>query len=366
MLKKVHLLLLKTYIYMSKNLKKREIKYSEAIAEAHVLSLKKNPKAFIMGPGVADITGIFGTTKPATECFGPTRVFDTPTSENTLTGLGVGAAVLGMHPVLVHARNDFVLLTLDQIANQAAKWSYMSGGAYKVPLLIRAIIGRGWGQGAQHSQSLQSIFMHFPGLQVIMPVTPYDAKGMILAAMESEKPVLCLEHRWLYDKIGQVPENYYLSTIGKGRIARRGKDITIVAISQMVLEAEAASAELEKAGIDAEIIDLRSLRPLDTDLIIKSVKKTRRLMVCDTSWKSAGASAEILALVSELAHNALISPPVRVTSTDTPTPFAQSLEASFYPNSKVIVNTAINMLNGKSTPPSSKDIQITKPFSGPF
>lgn len=351
---------------MSENNDKREIKYSEAIAEAHVQSMEKDSSVFIMGPGVADITGIFGTTKPAVERFGSTRVFNTPTSENTLTGIGVGAAVLGMHPVLVHARNDFVLLTLDQIANQAAKWSYMSGGAYRVPFLIRAIIGRGWGQGSQHSQSLQSIFMHFPGLQVIMPVTPYDAKGMILAAMESDKPVLCLEHRWLYDKTGQVPKNYYTSLIGKGRVVRTGNDITIVGISQMVLEVEAAAVELEKDGISVEIIDLRSLRPLDSELIIDSVKKTKRLIVCDTSWKNAGASAEILALVSELAHGTLISPPVRVTNADTSTPFAPNLEANFYPNAKTIANTALNMINGKDISPSTQEVSGTKHFSGPF
>jgi len=353
---------------MSKNQNKREIKYNEAIAEAHVQSLEKDPSVFIMGPGVADITGIFGTTKLAAERFGPTRVFDTPTSENTLTGIGVGAAALGMRPVLVHARNDFVLLTLDQIVNQAAKWSYMSGGAYKVPFLIRAIVGRGWGQGAQHSQSLQSILMHFPGLQVIMPVTPYDVKGMILAAMESDKPTICLEHRWLYDKSGLVPEEYYTVPIGRGRIARKGTDVTIVGISQAVLDAEAAAIELEKEGISVEVIDLRSLRPLDTDIIINSVKKTKRLVVCDTSWKRAGASAEILATVAELAHGTLIVPPVRLANADTPTPFTSALEALFYPNMNTIINTVHDIMHSTSVSPSPHGISDAdaKPFSGPF
>ena len=353
---------------MSKNQNSREIKYSEAIAEAHIQSLEKNPDAFIMGPGIADVTGIFGTTKPAAERFGPTRVFDTPTSENTLTGMGVGAAILGMHPVLVHARNDFVLLTLDQIVNQAAKWSYMSGGAYKVPLLIRAIVGRGWGQGAQHSQSLQSILMHFPGLQVIMPVTPYDAKGMILAAMEGDMPTICLEHRWLYDKSGPVPEEYYTVPIGKGRIAREGADVTIVGISQTVLDAEAAAVELEKEGISAEIVDLRSLRPLDTDIIINSVKKTKRLVVCDTSWKRAGASAEILATVAELAHDILVSPPIRITNAETPTPCTSALESLFYPSVGTIINIVRNMMQvANGIPMSHKTSSVdTKPFSGPF
>ena len=343
----------------------RQLKYKEAIAEAHVISLERDPGVFIMGPGIADITGIFGTTKPAAERFGPTRVFDTPTSENTLTGLGVGAAVVGMHPVLVHARNDFILLTLDQIINQASKWSYMSGGAYRVPFLIRAIIGKGWGQGSQHSQSLQSIFMHFPGLQVIMPVTPYDAKGMILAAMESDCPTICLEHRWLYDREGSVPEGYYITPIGKGHIVREGSDVSIIAISQMVLEAETAAVELAKEGINAEVIDLRSLRPLDISLIINSVKKTKRLVVCDTSWKMAGASAEVLATVAELAHGTLIAPPVRITNADTPTPCTPSLEAIFYPNADIIINAVRNMMGSKI---DSKTISNPnhKLFSGPF
>ena len=329
-------------------------------------SLEKYPNTFIMGPGVADTTGIFGTTKPAAEHFGPLRVFDTPTSENTLTGIGIGAAVVGMRPVLVHARNDFLFLTLDQIINQGSKWSYMSGGVLKVPFLIRAIIGRGWGQGSQHSQSLQALFMHFPGLQIIMPVTPHDAKGMILSAMESDRPTICLEHRWLYDKTGNVPPEYYTVPIGKGRIVREGKDITIVALSQMVLDAEAAALELEKDGISVEIIDLRSLRPLDTDIILNSVKKTKRLIVCDTDWKTAGASAEILALVSELAHGTLIAPPVRIGNADTPTPCTQALEALYYPNADTIVSAARDTMGVSSVPRQPISDVSHKPFSGPF
>ena len=347
--------------------KERIIKYREAVNEAHRQSLDKFKEAFIMGVGVADATGVFGTTKGLGAIFGE-RVFDTPMSENTLTGIGVGAAITGMRPVLVHTRNDFLLLTMDQIVNHAAKWRYMSGGAFAVPFLIRAIIGRGWGQAAQHSQSLQSLFMHFPGLQVIMPVTPYDAKGMILAAMESDKPTICLEHRWLHDKSGLVPKKYYTVPIGKGRTAREGKDLTIVAISEMVLEAEVAAIELEKEGISVEIIDLRSLRPLDTELILNSVKKTKRLVVCDTSWKMAGASAEILALVSEQAHSTLVAPPVRIALEDTPTPCSPALEALFYPNPETIIKTVRAMMKGKQQFSKTKDASRfhPKPFTGPF
>lgn len=348
--------------------KNRILKYAEAIREAHIQSLDKFPEAFIMGVGVADETGIFGTTKGLAQRFSNKRVFDTPMSENTLSGLAAGSAATGMRPVLVHARNDFLLLTLDQVANQAAKWSYMSGGAYKMPFLIRAIIGRGWGQGAQHSQSLQSVFMYFPGLQVIMPTTPYDAKGMILSAMESDKPTICLEHRWLYEKAGPVPEEYYTVPIGKGRIARKGTDITIVGVSHAVIDAERASVELEREGISVEIIDLRSLRPLDVDIIVNSVKKTKRLVICDTGWKSAGASAEILATVAELAHGVLIAPPVRIANADTPTPFAPNLESIFYPSIEDITNTVRNLVRGtvKVVKSNTRLKPTGKPFSGPF
>lgn len=347
----------------------RIIKYAQAIDEAHVQSLEKFPEAFVMGVGVADATGIFGTTKAVTQKFGntnPPRVFDTPMSENTLTGMAVGAAITGMRPVLVHARNDFLLLTMDQIANHAAKWRYMSGGEFTTPFLIRAIVGRGWGQAAQHSQSLQSLFMHFPGLQVIMPVTAYDAKGLILAAMESDKTTICIEHRWLHEKAGPVPEEYYTIPLGKGRVVREGKDVTIVAISEMVLEAETAAGELEKEGISIEIIDPRTLRPLDTELILQSVKKTGRLVVCDTSWATAGASAEILAVVAEGAHGALKSAPKRITILDTPTPCSPALEAVFYPNPKMIVDAVRGMISGKDSREKHETDTSTKQFSGAF
>src|SRR3989338_1228846 len=230
----------------------RDIKYSQAISEALVQSMANDPTIFIYGVGAADPTGIFGTTREAALKFGPSRVMDMPMSENTLTGIGVGAAMSGLRPVLVHARNDFLLLTMDQIVNHAAKWRYMSGGQFSVPLLIRAIIGRGWGQAAQHSQSLQALFAHIPGLQVIMPATPYDAKGLLISSLKSDRTTICLEHRWLYDKTGSVPEEIYEVPFGKGAIVRTGKDITLVAISHMLLEAKIAADMLAKENIDVE------------------------------------------------------------------------------------------------------------------
>ncbi|MBI2915556.1 MAG: alpha-ketoacid dehydrogenase subunit beta [Elusimicrobia bacterium] len=300
--------------------------------------------------------------------FGIPRVFDTPLSENTLTGIGVGAAICGMRPVLVHARNDFLLLTMDQIVNHAAKWKYMAGGKLSVPFLIRAIIGRGWGQAAQHSQSLQALFAHVPGLQVIMPSSPYDAKGLILESLQNDLTTVCIEHRWLYDKSGPVPEEFYTIPMGKGNLVKKGKDVTVVAISHMVLEAKTAALECEQEKIDLEIIDPRSLRPLDEDLICQSVKKTGRLIVADTGWKRCGLSAEIAALVAENCLRDLKQPVVRITLADTPTPCSSVLENAYYPTAKNIVHAAKNLVHGNS---GAKDEVVAsqkteKEFSGPF
>jgi len=259
-----------------------EGRYREAIDEATRQAMAKDERIVVLGVGVDDAKGIFGTTRGAFEQFGSARVFDTPLSEAALTGICVGAAMRGLHPVLVHARNDFLLLTMDQIVNNAAKWRYMSGGKLHVPFTIRAIIGRGWGQAAQHSQSLQAMFAHVPGLQVIMPATPGDAKGLLMTAYSTDSPVLCLEHRWLYETSGPVPEEPYYLPIGTATVVRDGSDVTIVAVSHMVVEALQAAEILAAAGIEAEIVDPRSLRPLDSDLICRSVAKTGRLVIADT------------------------------------------------------------------------------------
>lgn len=347
----------------------REIKYNQAISEAHVQSLERDPNAFIMGVGVDDPKGIFGTTFEAHKKFGK-RVFDTPMSENTLTGIGVGSGMCGMRPVLVHARNDFLLLTMDQIVNHAAKWKYMAGGKLSAPFLIRAIIGRGWGQAAQHSQSLQALFAHIPGLQVIMPSSPYDVKGLILGAMQSDRTTVCIEHRWLYEKTGPVPEEHYTIPFGKGQVVRQGKDVTLVAISHMVLEGKTAAEECAKENIDVELIDPRSLRPLDEDLILQSVKKTGRLVVADTAWKTGGLTAEIAALAAEKAFEFLKAPILRIALPDTPTPCSPALETAYYPTAKELVRAIKKLVKGKSEEkaeiPTGLKPAKEKEFSGPF
>lgn len=346
----------------------RQLTMADAIAEATCLALEANPNVFVMGVGVDDPTGIFGTTKAPHQRFGDARVFDTPLAENTTTGVAIGAAIMGMRPILVHARCDFLYLTLDQIANHAAKWSYMSGGAMKAPIVIRAVIGRGWGQAAQHSQSLQAIIAHIPGINVLMPATARDAKGLLLSALESDHPTVMIEHRWVHGLKDDVPEERYLIPIGEARIDRVGDDLTIVAVSQMVHEARKAADRLASDGINAEVIDLRSIRPWDDRCVLESVRKTGRLIIADTSWAQFGISAEIAAVVSERLFGQLKAPVARLGLPATPTPCAPELELAYYPNADRLVQLAHTLCErapGASTRDNEGDPH-KKQFAGHF
>lgn len=323
----------------------RVITYREAVREALAQALERDARVFVMGQGVDDPGGVFGTTRDLHRRFGRQRVFDTPIAENGITGIGIGAGLAGMRPIVVHMRMDFLPMAMDQIANHAAKWRYMFGGRVSVPVTIRCIIGRGWGSAAQHSQSLQAIFMHFPGLKVVMPSTPYDAKGLLLASIADENPVIFIEHRWLYDHRGHVPEEEYLIPIGRGVVRREGRDATVVGVSFMAFEALRAAEALAKEGVDVEVVDLRSLSPLDRDLVFDSVKKTGRLVVADTGWKTCGAGAEIAASVSGEVFAYLKAPVKRIATADTPTPSSYSLEEAFYPDSSDIVTAVRELLS---------------------
>lgn len=342
----------------------RIIKYVEALNEAVSQMMEIDDSIFVFGEGVDYDGGIFGSTGGLQKKFGKERVFDTPLSEDVLTGVCVGAAIAGMRPILVHARTDFLMLTMNQLVNHAAKWPYMCGG--DVPILIRAIVGRGWGQGAQHSQSLQALFAHIPGLRVITPVSPLDAKGLIISALKGKNPVISIEHRWLYDKIGNVPEDIYEIPIGKGRIVKEGNDVTIVAISQMVLEALEAANDLQDRGIDAEVIDLRTVRPIDSRIICDSVKKTGRLVIADTGWKACGISAEVAAIAAENVADFLKANVARITLPDTPTPSSYILEKEYYPGSNTIVAAVLKMLNLDYFNDSLIVNQTMENFKGPF
>lgn len=315
----------------------RTIPYHAAILEATAGLMEENPSVYIMGLGVPDPKGIFGTTLGLQERFGPDRVFDMPTSENGMTGIAIGSAIGGMRPIITHQRVDFFLLALDQLVNNAAKWHYMFGEKMHVPLVIRLIIGRGWGQGPQHSQSLQSIFAHFPGLKVVMPTTPYDAKGLLISSIRDNNPVIFLEHRWLHGIKGEVPKSLYEVPIGKAHKMRTGNDVTIVSLSHMTLEAVKGAEIVEKEeGISVEVIDLRSIRPFDKEMILKSVQKTGRLLVCDPDWKTGGFSTEIITTVVEEALFDLKVPPKRVAYPDRPLASSWSLANHFYPTKETI------------------------------
>jgi acetoin:2,6-dichlorophenolindophenol oxidoreductase subunit beta len=324
---------------------KRNISYAEAIREALDQSLSNDPRFFVMGQGVDDPNGMFGTTIGLQKKHGRDRVFDTPLSENALTGIAVGAAISGSRTFYMHNRPDFLLLAMDQIVNHASKWSYMFGGHVKVPLVIWACVGRGWGSAAQHSQALHGLFMHIPGLKIVMPSTAYDAKGLYLTAIADGGPVLIFEHRLLLEQTGLVPEKMYSIPFGKGVVRRKGKAATIVGISYMAIEALRAAEKLADEGIDVEVIDLRTIKPLDEEIILNSVKKTGRLLIADTGWKTGGVSAEIAALVAEKGFTYLKKRIARVASPDAPTPAGHILESKFYPGPEDIIKAVKELLS---------------------
>jgi pyruvate dehydrogenase E1 component beta subunit len=348
----------------------RQITFAQALNEAVDQAMAVDPHVFIMGLGVPDPKGIFGSTLGLDKKYGAERVLDMPTSENGMTGVCIGAALAGMRPILTHQRLDFALLSMEQIVNQAANWHYMFGGKMKVPLVIRMIIGRGWGQGPQHSQSLQGWFAHIPGLKVVMPTTPYDAKGLLLASIADNNPVIFLEHRWLYGIKGPVPENLYHVPLGKARIIREGRNVTLVATSYMTLEALRAADLLMSEGIQAEVIDVRSLRPIDYETIIGSVRKTGRLVVADTGWKTVGFAAEVVAQAAENVLGELKAAPVRVSIPDSPAPTSPALAAHYYPRAVHIVAAVKKMLGqdgGSITEKLSQPLDVPdKLFAGPF
>ena len=344
-----------------------ELTYCEAINKALYIEMEADPNVFVYGIGVPDKVKIFGTTAGLLERFGSRRCFDTPLSEDAMTGLALGAAVSGLRPVHVHIRVDFLLLALNQLVNMISSFTYGSGGSVPVPLVIRAIIGRGWGQGYQHSKSLISYFTHIPGLIVIAPSSPSDALGLLRASIQSNSPVIFLEHRWLYWAKEEISDEFPIIEIGRGKILKKGKDITIVAISWMVAESMQAANILGKIGIDVEVIDPRTLRPLDLDLILNSVSKTKRVLVADCDWINSGFSAEILSVVSENLLDRLIATPVRIGFSDAPCPTVRILEDEFYPNAGKIVNLVEKMFDREITNfEGVKFYTHENKFKGPF
>jgi acetoin:2,6-dichlorophenolindophenol oxidoreductase subunit beta len=318
----------------------RQLKFAEAIHEAIDICLERDRSTYLMGLGVPDPIGVFGTTTGLQEKYGKKRVLDMPVAENAMTGVALGSCLVGMRPIMTHMRLEFAMTAMDQICNQAAKWHYMFGGQSKVPLTIRMLIGRGWGQGPQHSQSLHAWFAHVPGLKVVMPSTPYDAKGLLIASIEDDNPVVFFEHRWLHNIHGPVPEGHYTVPIGEPRIVTEGGDVTIVAASYATIEAIKAARELARDGIKAEVIDLRTIVPRKDAAILESVRKTGRLVVVDQGTLTGGFAGEIVARVTEEAFDALRAAPIRVTLPDIPTPTTRALSNYYYPTPGHIVAAA--------------------------
>ena len=350
----------------------RTLTYAQAINEATVECMAADDRVYIVGLGVPSPTGVFGTTIGLIERFGPERVFDMPASENAMTGVVLGTGLTGMRPILVHIRVDFAILSIEPLVNQVAKWHYMYGGKMKAPLTVRMIIGRGWGQGPQHSQSLQAWFAHVPGLKVVMPTTPRDVKGMLISAVEDDAPVIVLEHRWLYNVSGAVPEGRYEVPLDRARLARAGSDITIAATSYMTLEALRAADLLSEVGIEAEILDLRCLSPIDGGALLASIRKTENLIVADTGHTKFGVGAEVVSCAVEGAYDALRSAPRRIGLPHVPTPTTPALATHYYPRALNIAQLALEMLGSNRTlpsPSSNEDTWRDQPdpnFTGPY
>lgn len=349
----------------------RVLKFFEAIREGMDLCLEKDASVYVIGLGVPDPKGIFGTTLGLAEKYGPHRVLDMPTSENGMTGVAIGSALVGMRPILTHQRIDFAILAMEQIVNQAAKWHYMFGGRMRVPLVIRMIIGRGWGQGPQHSQSLHAWFAHVPGLKVVMPATPQDAKGLLISSIEDDNPVIFIEHRWLYNIQGPVSPGILRIPLGAAQILKEGKDVTLISSSYMTWEALRAAEELSQENISAEVVDLRTLKPLDWETVLGSVRKTGRLVVADHGWKTAGFGAEVVARAAEEAWQALRCSPVRIALPDLPAPSSPALSKFYYPGSFHIASAVKKMLGMVSTGERTLDggLPTDVPdasFRGPF
>lgn len=345
----------------------RELTYCEALNEAIYQEMERDPTVFVYGIGAPDHKKIFGSTKNLLEKFGPERCLDVPLSEDALMGLGIGAALNGLKPIYVHIRVDFLLLAMNQLINMAPIISYCSSGRLSVPLVIRAIIGRGWGQGCQHSKSLQSVFAHIPGIKVIMPTTPYDAKGMMIAAIRDPNPVLILEHRWLYWQKAEVPEFSYEIPIGTSMVRREGKDITLFSVSWMVVEAIHAAEIMKRHGISVEIIDACSLTPFDESVVTKSVRKTGKCLIADNDWVHCGFGAEVASRIYQECFGQLSIPIERVGFTFTPCPTARHLENVFYPNAESLVRVMEKMFHLEPMDLSSEVFYSHEnPFKGPF
>jgi len=325
----------------------REITYAEAIREALRQEMRRDERIFLIGEDIGIYGGAFGVTYGLLEEFGEERVRDTPISEQTIVGAAIGAALTGMRPIAEIMFMDFIALAMEQIVNQAAKLRFMFGGKAKVPMVLRTPAGSGTGAAAQHSQSLEAWFVHVPGLKVVMPSTPYDAKGLLISAIRDDNPVIFVEHKLLYKTKGPVPEEEYTIPLGVAHVKREGSDVTIVATSIMVRRALAAAERLAQEGIEAEVIDPRTLKPLDTEAIISSVMKTGRALIVHEAPKNCGFGAEVSACIAESEAFFYLDAPIkRLAGMDVPIPYNPKLERGVVPQEEEIVKAVRQMVGG--------------------
>lgn len=324
----------------------REITYAEAIREALHQAMELSEDVIVMGQLVDYKSGIFGTTTGLVERFGDSRVMDMPVAEAMMTSAAGGAALAGLRPVVVHQRLDFMLYSMDALVNWISLWYFKSNGKSRMPITIRAITGKGWGQGPQHSKSFHAFFAHIPGLRVAMPSTAYDAKGLLLDSILGENPTFIIEGRSLFSMKDKVPEVPYRVRFGEAKIMKAGSDATLVAIGAFVPLALRTAHELSKAGIEVEVIDPRTLSPFDSATVCESVKKTRRLVVVDPGWQFSGFAGEIIASVVEQVGSQMSANPVRISLPDSHTPMSMTLENLYYPDEKRLSDEIIKLVKG--------------------
>jgi pyruvate dehydrogenase E1 component beta subunit len=349
----------------------REIKCSEAICEGLMQAMAQDDSVYLIGQGVPDASQTYGTTKDIVKKY-PNRVFDTPVSEAAMVGLMLGSSLVGLKPVMTMARFEFLLLAIDQLVNQAAKWNYTFGGKENISFTLRVIVGRGWGQGPQHSQSLHAWFAHVPGLKVVMPATAYDAKGLLMACIADPNPVLFIEHRWLHGLSGIVPESSYTVPIGTTNILKEGSDVTVVALSYATIDAIKAEKIVAKDGISIDLLNVTTLNPFDDRRILASVKKTGRLIVCDYACATGSFASEIISRVAQKAFSALKSPPIKIALPDLPLATTRALANFYYPTDIHIANAIKKVLGimGRDYPLSINETDYLDvpdaSYTGPF
>jgi pyruvate dehydrogenase E1 component beta subunit len=323
----------------------RTLNLGDAIREGLTEVALRDSSVIFMAEGISDPSSVYGTTADLNKHIAANRIIEMPVAENGLCGVAIGAAMMGKRPVISFHRVEFALLAMEQIVNNAAKAHYISNGRHRVPLVIRMIVGRGWGQGPEHSQSMEAVFSHFPGLKVVMPTYPHDGKGLVIAAVEDDNPVLMIEHRWCHYASGHVPPGYYTEPMDGPKKLCRGNDVTIVATSYMTLEAMRAVDALEKLGYTATVFDLRVLRPLKLDKIFASVHETGRLLTVDTGFKQFGIGAEIVSQVTANCFSSLKSAPMRLGMPDHPTPSSRGFIPGLYTDSSTILRMLGNQLS---------------------